>query len=704
MKDGGLTGVPDPSKEQANDFQTIVRCRLLVLIPSLMIFSLVASAQDWEPIVPFQLSMQSSSLEEDADAQVIFWEMLVEQKNDRLDVEHYIRIKIFNERGAEAQGQVELLYSGDEDVRDIEGRTILPDGAIVELGRNAIFERTVAEQGSNELRAKSFVMPAVEPGAIIEYRWIERRELFRYMPFSLQRELPAQKITLSFSDLPSNRSFERQLTAFNTAPFNSAQQLGAASPFQRSGATSILARNDRYASVTLRDVPASREEPFMPPEKHVSPWLLVSFSDWERAPNGWRTVNFRWLEYGKQLYEDMQSLMRVNDDVEAAAKGAVDPALSSDQQLQQLYDYSRERIRNIDDDALRLSDQERELLRENKSPAETLERGYGTSADITLLFGALAKALGFNAQYAALPDRSESLFQPSLRNQQEGSPFFMTSWNIAVEVHGEWRFFDPGGQHLPYGMLRWQEEGVSALIAVPESLVFAVTQASSAQQSLKRRTAELHLSEDGTIEGDVRIMHTGHSAVELREFYDDLSTSEREDRLSETVKERMSTAELSDVRIENVMDVTQPLVYSYHVRVPGFAERTGQRLFLQPSFFQRGVDALFSTSGRVHPVYFSHSWSEIDSVRIQLPEGFALDNAESPGGVDAGAARYNVEITLTGDGSTMSYLRRLSFGEDGTFLFPVDQYPQLKRTFDAFQVRDNHTIALRRTDTIEQLR
>ena len=57
------------------------------------------------------------------------------------------------------------------------------------------------------------------------------------------------------------------------------------------------------------------------------------------------------------------------------------------------------------------------------------------------------------------------------------------------------------------------------------------------------------------------------------------------------IKAQMSTAELSDIRIENVTDPVKPFIYAFHVKVPGYAQRTGKRLFLQPAFFQRGLQS-----------------------------------------------------------------------------------------------------------------
>jgi hypothetical protein len=90
------------------------------------------------------------------------------------------------------------------------------------------------------------------------------------------------------------------------------------------------------------------------------------------------------------------------------------------------------------------------------------------------------------------------------------------------------------------------------------------------------------------------------------------------------------TAHRVGIRMENVVDPVKPFVYSFHMRVPGYAQRTGKRLFLQPAFFQKGIAAMFSASTRKHGIYFHYSWTEDDTVTIDLPAGFALENAEAP--------------------------------------------------------------------------
>lgn len=630
-------------------------CFLLAVVPAL-------ADDPWRPIDPAHLALKGPAVEPDADAEVIFWDVQVDFGLEKTVFVNYVRIKIFTERGKELRGRVELRYSSRNKMEDIAGRTIKADGTIVELKPDAIFDSTLVKLRRLKINAKTFAMPAVEPGVIIEYRWREVRKEGSVARLSFQRDIPIQLVKYTLKT--SNDSFLN----FRTKAFNMES-------------TPMAPEKDKRVSISMTNVHAFHEEPHMPPEDQVRSWMLIYY----QPPL--YTTNFM-----RGAYDDYKSKAKVNDDIKRAAQAAIGDASTPDQKLERLFDFCRNKIKNIDDDASGLTGDDLAKLKENKTAADTLKRGMGTGEDIDLLFASLATAAGFEARLAHLADRSDIFFNP---NEFEFllNLYFMRSYNIAVRVGNGWRFYDPASQYVPLGMLRWQEEAGKALIVDSVFTVFAKTPVSPSEKSVQKRTATLRLSEDGTLEGDVRMEYTGHFAVEMKEENDDESVEQREKSLRDMIKEQMSTAELSGIRIENVVDPVKPFVYSFHVRVPGYAQRTGKRLFLQPAFFQKGIAAMFSASTRKHSVYFHYSWMEDDMVTIELPAGFALDNADQPPPFTAQeVAAYKVKISVVGKGEALQYLRTFRF--DG-LLFPAASYPGLKLVFDALYLSDNHTITLK---------
>jgi hypothetical protein len=645
----------------------------ILLLVSLCLLTAAAplpAGDDWKPVDPAHFAMKTPMVEKDADAEAIFWEVRVNDEDLDTVLTHYIRIKVFTERGREEHSKVDITYFDNTKIRDIAGRTIKPDGTIIELKKDAVFDRTIVRASGLKVKAKSFAMPSVEPGAIIEYRWREVRsdQMANYVRLHFQRDFPVQQVKYYIKPF-SNPAFPYGMRA---------QTFHAqASPFVK--------EKNGFVSTQMTNVPAFREEPHMPPENQVRPWMLIYYSeDKNLAPDKY------WKDLGKRVYEMFKSEMKVNDEVRKAAATAIGDATTPEQKLERLFNFCRAQVKNVNDDASGLTEADRAKLKDNKSPADTLKRGMGTSFDISMLFGALATAAGFDARYALLADRSDIFFDPSFTDT-----YFLRTYDIAVKVGNDWRFFDPGSTYIPFGMLPWREEGQPALITDPKEPVFVKTPISPPEKSLQKRTAKLRLSEEGTLEGEVRIEYTGHFAAERKELNDDDSPEQREQNLRDMIKRRMSTVEFADIRIENVTDPVKPFVYSFRARVPGYAQRTGKRLFLQPAFFQRGIGALFPTSQRKHDIYFNYPWREEDVVIIELPEGYALDNAEAPAPFSVGqTGNYDVKLGVTPDGRRLEYQRIFHFNG---MLFPASSYPQLKLVFDALHERDNHTVSLKQT-------
>jgi len=426
----------------------------------------------------------------------------------------------------------------------------------------------------------------------------------------------------------------------------------------------------------------------MPPENQMRAWMLVYYTVDENLP-----AEKLWPKVGREVYEVYKPVLKSTDEIRKATAEAIGDAASPQEKLLRLYNYSRDKIKNINDDAAGISKDERAKIKENKTPTDTLKRGTGTGEDIDVLFAAMANAAGFDARITRTSDREKIFF-----NNASTDRYWLNGYNVAVLLDGQWRFFDPASKYVPFGMLRWQEEGEKTLIPDPKEAIWVQTPISEPQKSLMKRTAKLTLAEDGTLEGDVQIEFTGQFANEKKEENDDDSQAKREESLTDEVKAQLSSAELTKVRIENVTDPVKPLVHAYHIRVPGYAQRTGKRLFLQPAFFQRGLRPLFSDSARQYPVYFHYPWLEEDEVTIELPAGFSLDNADAPAPFSGGpVGEYKAAIGITKDGRTLRFKRSFFFGGGGNILFPVEAYPQLKNFFDVLSTQDSHTITLKQS-------
>ena len=637
---------------------------LLLILPT----AVFAGGDDWRPVDPADLALKAPVVEKDADAEAIFWEVRVDDSVvDELSLRNYVRIKIFTDRGKESQSKVDLPYAGSNRIKDIAARVIKPDGTIVLLKKEDVFERTIVKANGVKVKGKSFAVPGLEPGCIVEYRWRDVRPggSANQLRLQFQRDIPARTVTY----------YLKPYMGMRYMPFHI-------------GETKFVSDKDGFSKLSLNNVPAFREEPYMPPEDEVRSWVFLYYNDETKVdPDKY------WNKLGKTFYDLFKDPMKANDDVKAALPGIIGDAATDDEKLQRINDFCRTKIKNVDDDASGMSDDEKKKLKENKSPANTLKRGVGSSLDIAMLFAALAKAAGFDARLALTGNRADLFFNRGLANVE-----FLRESFIAVKVGEQWQFFMPDQMYTANGMLIWPAEGQDALIADPKQPFWVKTPTAAPEKSVEKSTAKLKLLEDGTLEGDARVEYSGHLGFDRKEYDDDDSPAQREETLRASIKQRMSTAEISNIQIENVTDPVKPFVYSYHIRIPGYAQRTGKRIFLQPAFFEHGASPIFPASERRHPVYFHYPWREQEEVTIELPAGYSLDSPDAPAPIRSlPVTEYTPTIAVTSDGKTLVYKRQFFFGGGGNIFFPTSSYRDLKTIFDTIHAADNHTITLKQS-------
>jgi len=635
----------------------------------------------WLPITDEERRQSAPTVDPDAGLEALFWRVHVldEFKGDQdieRDLYHYVRLKIFNEKGKERAATIEIPAGRKEvSIVDIAGRTVKPDGTVLELKRDAIFTRDVVRAGGLKRKVKSFAMPGVEPGAIVEYRWKEVRfnAPMMYIRLQMQQEYPVRRVTYLVKPLPLDYSngYQMSLWPFNCKP----------SPAQ--------ADRDGFHATTLENVPAYKEEPLMPGDANVRPWVLAYYhQDSKRDPDKY------WEDEGKRAYKRLKGSLKVTDEIKAAAEKAVAGAGDDSEKSLALMRYLRKNLRGLYDRSV--TDAERAAVIKSlpksryRTSAEVFKSGIGTADELNTLFAAMASSVGLEARPVLVSNRDDVAFHPSLADS-----YFLPNVDMGVKIGEDWRLFDVSTRLLPPHMLGWREEGAQALLSDPKKPRFIFSACSPPEASATRRTAEFSLATDGTLEGDITENYSGHTAAHERGDLEDQEPAKQIEDVKERIAKRFPQAEISAIQVQGVDTSEAPLVVRYHVKIPNYAQRTGKRLLFQPLFFQRGESPLFESADRRHDVVFPYGFQEADQVTIKLPDGFTLDNAENPGSLEFGKpGGYKLELAINQQGDLLAK-RELIFGRLGILQFPLKSYPQLKKVFDEVHSRDGLTLSLK---------
>ncbi|MBK8858515.1 MAG: DUF3857 and transglutaminase domain-containing protein [Opitutaceae bacterium] len=644
--------------------------RLFSLLVLAGLLALTAHAAKWPAIDPAEISETKPRIEADAGAEVLLAETEVDDSDpEGPKTSFYARIKVFTEQGVDKLSKIEIPFDrNSSSLAGIEARTIKPDGRILELKRDDIYERETVKAGNLRMRVKSFAPPGLQPGDIIEYRFRLSQDTRRPMfPLHFQGAMPMRSVVYRFKPLKLVPGLNMQMLYMNYP--NQAQK-----PNQRG-----------FYEFALHDVRSRKEERFQPAAVHILSSVLIYYT-YEPV----KSADQFWAMISARLHRDTRSNAKATKEIVSQVQKLVTPADSPDEKLRRIHDFCRGQIVNRQRDGNGLSKEERRKLKPNGTAAETLKSGSGTATDINTLFVALARAAGFDARLALANDRTIFFYKPGV-----AVPFTFTRAVAAVQRGDNWTFFDPGASYLPADMIDWRNGDTSIIIASENKALIVPVDSAPAERSVRRQSATLTLDADGLLEGVVTVELTGYFEATEKNSLDAATPEEIKQHLLALVQPHLKSAEITAIRVEHANRALEPIKISFHLRVPEFAERTGSRLFVQPSVFRRGGTALFESETRDNLVLFPHRYLELDEVTITVPEGFAIEAGSAPPGLDIGAVgKYDVEILWNKSKHSVTYhrefqLKNIGYGRTG--------YPALKRIFEMMHERDNHTLTFRQT-------
>jgi len=641
---------------------------------ALICLSIPLLGADWRPVSPEELALKQSKSDPNADAECLFRDVRIENNflgSIQNQTTNYIRFKIFNDRGREKYADRKIEYFGRTHVSDVSARTIHPDGTIIDVKKDAIFDKVEIKKGGEKLRVISFAFPSVEPGSIIEYRWTENEgeHLDWYIPLDVQTDYPVDEVTFHVKPAVSDFAVMPAMRVMN---FRCEPQAGA--------------RDSKgFYPFTVRNVPAYHTEPHSLPGRSAKQWILVFYEESDKT-NG----DKYWNDIGKRYYAEAKEKIKISGEMKKTAAEITAPGKTDDEKLALLAEYCRKNIKDIWGE--NITTEERESFKKpNNTSSDTFSRAVGTGQDVDFVFIALAQAAGYDARLARVADRRSFLFDP-----QTHSPFFINNYDAAVLINDKWKFFDVTDEFAPPGTLTWHEQGVYALIPDSKNSEWVQTPLLTPDQTKIQRIADLTLSATGDIEGTIRELYWGNESISWRIRHAHQNDSEREAFLREQLKERYSDFEVSDIKITISPDASRPVGVAYKLTVKGYCQRTGKRIFLRPGFFSVGEPAYFTDATRTNGIYFEYPWSESDVVDITLPAGFELDHPEAPPSFDfAPLGKYVAKVSITKSTNKLTYRRNFVLGSDKVLVFGPENYKAFKAVFDQIHSSDEHLINLK---------
>ena len=635
-----------------------------------------ATNEKWGAISNDELGLKDNPAMPNSPAMILYRETYTDDVGSfQTD---YFRIKIFTDAGKK-YADVKIPYIGNEyEIQDIRARTVRPDGTSADF-QGQVLDTTVLKARKLNFQAKSFLLPDVQTGSIIEYsyrthwrakapdvlkhpqnyvitafvsfptaRWVLQDELFiRRARFTL-RPLPHGRIEWASVNLPK----------------------GADPQEQPDGTLRLDAEN----------VPAFQQEEYMPPEDAVKPRVDFFYVIGGGSPSGF------WTEQGRLASERFDKFVGKSKDMAPAVATIVGPNDTPETKLRKIYDRV-EQIRYLGYEHQRTEKEEkRQSLKENKSAEDILKRGYAVGNDVNLFFVALARAAGFNASPVLVVTRDRDFFHQNVLDARQ-----LDGIVVWVQVGSQDRYFDPATRYCPFDLLPWAESGVTGVRVRPESIDLITTPNPKSAEAVIERKATLQVDRDGNLQGKLQVNFVGQEALQRRLYLREEDELGRRKKLEDEVKPWLpagATVEL--VNVPTWDRAEEPLRAEFTLTVPQFATPARRRLLLPASILQATRKLPFQHAERTYAIYLDYPYEELDDITLQMPTGYHSESVPAPLTNNTTFGSY--EARYESQGGALHLSRHLVVAG---FIFRPQYYGAVKLFFAGASARDEEQIILR---------
>lgn len=622
------------------------------------------ASTSYPQVTPEEIKMTSEPLAPGAPAVILYRQVDRDDSASPTQQDEFIRIKILTDVGRK-YADVEIPFFKDrQNVSNIHGRTIRPDGSVAEI-KGQIFEKNLVKGRGVKYLAKTFTMPDVQVGSIIEYSY----------RLTLDENLVFDSHWILTDDLFTKKA------QFSLRPYG---QFNLRWSWTRmpEGTTPPKEGSDHVIRMEAHNIAAFQSEDDMPPSNEVK--LRVDFIYDSMVPA--KDEAEYWKQTGKRWNEYLEAFVGKRKAMEQAVAQIVSPGDSDEVKLQKIYD----RVQKLRNTSYEIEKSEQEQKRAKEKTPENVEevwkRGYGSGIQLTWLFLGLTRAAGFEAYGCWVSNRSEYFFTPTYR---DGSK--LNTNVVLIKLKGKDLYFDPGAAFTPYGMLIWSETGTPGLRLDKEGGSWITTTLPEPEESQTRRAGKFKLNEAGELEGKLTVTYTGLEALYRRQDLQNSDDVARKKSLEEAVTSEIEGSARAE--LINKPDWTSsgtPLVAEFDLKIPDFLVNAGSRAVIPAAIFTKAEKHAFEQTNRVHPIYIEYPYQKVDDLTLELPDGWHAGSL--PPATDLAQhseIRYSVKAE-NGQGA-VHLTRNLAIG---FMLLQPKYYPALRNFFQSVRTGDSQQVVL----------
>jgi hypothetical protein len=611
------------------------------------------NAQEWGVFTPEELIMQSPDNSSDAIILFDLGEMYINDDFELINKQHK-RIKILTENG-KRYGDITLLFGTNEEFEEIEAQVRLPNGMIIELDEDNIYEQSI-----EHWKQKVFSLPGVEVGSIIEYRYeLISNSMFFLKPWNFQNDEFTLKSEFSLI-APKSLKYEYFLNNIYGFKIIHNHKLDD-DPY-----------GDHYKVIInswkTENIPALRNEPFM--YNLYDNYAKITFQ-LNSMDIFFFTINLlnSWVDIvniQKTIYDEMLKHTSGTDTLAQKIMTDFLPPLAN---ARSLFTYVRDNITTIESDTSG-----------NDSLANIILSKRGTALEKNLFLIGLLRQAGYSANLLLISSRDNGKFNPTSINIKK-----LNYALVYLTIENKKYILDTSNKFCPFDIIP-VNYNVDKGVLIEEKSTKIIQVFKSNLDNKVEITTNASIDTSGTLKCQSHLEISGIPAMTERNT---LSQTPHNKYIEELLSKRYINVEIDTFSIPNDFIVNSQLDIYINYTVPEFAQLSDSLMYLEIPIFSKLTANPFLLDNRNFPIDYDYEIFESEVINLNYPENYLLEDIPNKSKKELPGCSFN-SLIFTGNNSVeirKNYrLKKLSFSPE--------IYSELKDLYDIMVKSDQSQIVL----------
>ena len=256
---------------------------------------------------------------------------------------------------------------------------------------------------------------------------------------------------------------------------------------------------------------------------------------------------------------------------------------------------------------------------------------------------------------------------------------------------GHLLIFDPTNEWVPLGQLPYYEQDSFALLVTDDGGELTHLPASSSDLNRIRRNAKLNLLPDGSLQGEIEETFSGYPAMMNREYLEMESQHDRNKNIQHFLGKNQNNFQVDTFNIENADDITKDLVVRFTFTANHYAKNAGPLLLVRPRVIGEMAGSFDATKPRHYAYEFAAPFLRSDSVEINLPDGYGVDELPNATKGEFSFAQYQSKTEQAGN--VLKYSREYKMQATSV---PVEKYDDLRHLFSEIITDEKNMAVLKK--------